>query len=161
MATDKFTKLKELTLKRPDKGILSFKADGAIAMWAPVILVAPPAGESLPRITTTTTTNDPLIIGIAAGGSGDVAGTGNAADAAGDMVDVIPLNSGAMTKCKVDGAVGGNIVIGESLISDATAGQAEPADTVVATANAFVLCKALQPSTVNGDTILVIMVGSQ
>ncbi len=160
MATDKFAKLKELTLKRPDKGILSFKANGAIKMWAPVVLVAPAAGESLPRIATTTNQNDPTIIGIAAGGSADVAGTGDAATVAGDIVDVIPIQSGAITKCVVDGAAN-NITIGMQLITDATAGQAESHIPIAATANAFILCKALQASTVNGDTILVIMVGSQ
>lgn len=160
MAVDKFPKLKELNLKYPERGILSFVADGPVSMWAPVILVAPGAGETLPRVDETTTQNDPLIIGIAAGGSGDVAGTGFAADAAGDVVDVIPICSAAITKCVVDGAANA-IAVGTQLITDATAGQAEAHTPIAATANAYILCKALQASTANGDTILVFMGGSQ
>lgn len=160
MAADKFPKLKELTLKNPDKGILSFVADGPISMWAPVILVAPAAGEVLPRVDEVASQNSPAIIGIAAGGSGDVAGTGFAADVAGDVVDVIPICSAAITKCVVDGAANA-IAVGDQLITDGTAGQAEMHTPIAATANAYILCKAMQISTVNGDTILVFMGGSQ
>ena len=159
-AEDKFPKLKELTLKTSEKGILSFVADGPIAMWAPVILVAPPAGETLPRVDTTTTTNDPAIIGIAAGGTGDVAGTGNAADAAGDVVDVIPIHSAAITKIVVDGAANA-IAVGELLVTDATAGQAEDIVSVTVNQDAYPIGKALQLSTVDGDTILIFMGGSR
>ena len=160
MAVDKFPKLKELTLKYPERGILSFVADGPIAMWAPVILVAPPAAETLPRVDTTTTTNDPFVIGIAAGGTGDIAATGNAADAAGDVVDVIPIHSAAITKAVVDGAANA-IAIGDMLVSDATAGQAEDIVSVTVNQDAYPLGKALQPSTANGDTILIFMGGSR
>lgn len=158
MATDKFPDVKELTIKNPEKGVISFVANGVIAMWAPVIVVAPPTATRLPRVSTVAVTNSPLVIGVAAGGSGDVA-AGNAADAAGDIVDVAVIGGGAIVKCKVDGAVGGNIVIGELLITDATAGQAEPADTIVVNNEKFALGKALFPSTVNGDTIPIIMMG--
>ena len=160
MAVDKFPKLKELTLKFPEKGILSFVADGPIAMWAPVILVAPAVGEQLPRVDTTITTNDPFVIGIAAGGTGDVAGTGNAADQAGDVVDVIPIHSAAITKVVVDGAANA-IAVGEMLVSDATAEQSENIVTVTANQDVCPLGKALQISTVNGDTILIFMGGSR
>ena len=83
MATDKFPKLKEGVLKFPERGILSFIANGVIPNFSVVILVAPPAGETLPRVATTTTVNDAEVLGIVVGGSGDVA-AGNAADAAGD-----------------------------------------------------------------------------
>ena len=159
MATDKFRKLKELNLKFPEKGVLSFTANGVIPMWAPVIAVLF-AGSDIPRVTTTTSQNDPTCIGIAAGGSGDVAGTGNAADAAGDVVDVIPINSAAITKVVVDGAANA-ITVGQNLITDATAGQAEAHTPIAATANAFIIGKAFQASTVNGDTILIFMGGSQ
>lgn len=160
MATDKFPKLKELTLKRPEAGVLSFIANGVIPMWSPVILVAPGAGETLPRVATTTTTNDPAVIGIVAGGSGDVAGTGNAADAAGDAVDVIPIDSAAITKVVVDGTVN-NIAVGDMLVTDATAGQAEDIASVTANNDAYPIGKALQTSTVNGDTILIFMGGAR
>ena len=158
MATDKFTKLKELTLKHPERGVLSFVANGVIPMWAPVILVAPPAGETLPRVATVAVTNSEFVIGIAVGGTGDVAGTGNAADAAGGVVDVAIIGTGSMTKVVVDGAAN-NIAIGNLLITDATAGQAEAEVSVTAGAERHTLGKALQPSTVNGDTILVLLMG--
>ena len=159
MATDKFPKLKEGTLKFPERGILSFIADGVIPNFSVVILVAPPAGETLPRVATTTTTNDEEVIGVGVGGSGDVA-AGNAADAAGDAVDVVPIGTGAITKCVVDGAVNA-IAVGELLVTDATAGQAESAATVTADTDAHVFARALQVSTVDGDTILVILGGAR
>jgi len=158
MATDKFPKLKELLLKQADKGVLSFIANGAIAMWAPVILVAPPAAETLPRVATVAVTNSEFVIGIAVGGAGDVAGTGNAADSAGQSIDVAIIGTGSMTKCVVDGAANA-IAIGNLLITDATAGQAEAEVSVTAGTERHTLGKALQPSTVNGDTILVLLMG--
>lgn len=159
MATNKFPDVKEGTIKTGGaSGIISFTAGGVIAMFAPVIVVTPPTATRLPRVTTVAVTNSPLVIGIAVGGSGDVAG-GNAADAAGDAVDVAIIGSGNIVNVKVDGAVGGNIVIGEALVTDATAGQAEPADTVTVNQDTWVLGKALFPSTVNGDTIPVILMG--
>lgn len=157
MATDKFPKLKEGTAKHPERGILSFIADGVIPNFSIVTLVAPPAGEILPRVSTTTTTNDPAVVGIVVGGSGNVA-AGNAADAAGDAVDVVPIGTGAITKCVVDGNVN-NIAIGEGIVTSATAGVAESIDTVTANTDAYAAAKALQLSTVDGDTILVIMMG--
>lgn len=163
MATDKFTKLKELTLKHPEKGILSFIADGLIKMWAPVVLVAPGSGETLPRVATTTTLNDPAIVGIATGGSADVAGTGDAATAAGDVVDVAIIGTGAITKCVVDGAVTA-IAVGDLLVTKASAGVAQEKAVLPVTYAAgdnerYTFAKALQISTVNGDTILVILMG--
>ena len=158
MATDKFRKLKELTLKHPEKGILSFIANGNIPMWAPVILVAPGAGETLPRVDTTTITNDPSIVGIAVGGTGDVAGTGNAAEGAGGVIDVAIIGTGSITKCVVDGAALA-ILVGFALVTDGTAGQAESADTVTTNTDTYTFAKSLQTSTVNGDTILVILMG--
>jgi hypothetical protein len=162
LATDKFPKLKEGTAKFPERGILSFIANGVIPNFSPVILVAPPAGETLPRVATTTTQNDPAVVGIVVGGSGDVA-AGNAADAAGDAVDVVPIGSGAITKCVVDGALTA-IAIGDLLVTDATAGQGAekavlPGTYAAADNERYTFAKALQPSTVDGDTILVILMG--
>lgn len=158
MATDKFSKLKEGIAKFPERGTLSFVANGVIPMWSPVVLVAPGSGETLPRVATTTTTNDQAVIGVAVGGNADVAGTGNAAAAAGDVVDVAIIGTGSMTKVKVDGAAD-NIAIGELLITDATAGQAESENSVTAGQERHTLGKACQTSTVNGDTILCILMG--
>lgn len=158
MATDKYPKLKEGLAKYPERGILSFVANTVIPMWSPVILVAPAAGETLPRVATTTTTNDQAVVGVVVGGQGDVTGTGNAATAAGQVVDVALIGSGAMTKVVVDGNAD-NIAIGELLITDATAGQAESENSVTAGAERHTLGKACQASTVLGDTILVILMG--
>ena len=93
MATDKFPDVKEGTIKTGGKsGIISFVASTAIAMWAPVIITAPAVATRLPRVGTVAVTNSPLVVGVAVGGTGDVAGTGNAADAAGDVVDVAVLD---------------------------------------------------------------------
>lgn len=156
MATDKFIKLKELTLKHPEKGILSFVANGVIPMWSPVTLVPPGAGESLPRVSGTNVANNQDIIGIAVGGTGDVAGTGNAADGAGGVIDVAIIGTGSITKCTVDGS-STNIGIGDLLVTSATSNTAE---TVVETGTeTYTFAKALQTSTVNGDVILVILMG--
>lgn len=159
MATDKFPKLKEGTAKFPERGLLSFIADGVIPNFSVVVLVAPPSGETLPRVATTTTPNDPTVVGIVVGGSGNVA-AGNAADAAGDAVDVVPIGTGAITKCLVDGAADA-ITVGEFLVTDATAGQGQTPTgaAIVANEATHVYAKALQPSTVDGDTILVIVMG--
>ena len=160
MATDKFPDVKEGSIKRGGaSGIISFVASSVIPMWAPVIVTAPTVATRLPRVATVAVTNSPLVIGIAVGGTGDVAGTGNAADAAGDVVDVAIIGCGNIVKVKVDGNVGGNIVVGEALVTDATAGQAEPADTVTADTDTWVLGKAMLPSTVNGDVIPVLLMG--
>jgi len=153
MAVDKFPKLKELTVKFPEKGILSFKADGPIPMWAPVIIVAPPAGEQLPRVDTTNSADNPLIIGIAAGGSGDIAGTGNAADVAGDMVDVIPIHSASITKVVVNAVIAIGILVSTTTVVGR-------ADTASATTPSPTLGKLLQPSSTVGDTVLIFMGGS-
>jgi hypothetical protein len=156
LATDKFPKLKEGTAKYPERGILSFIANGVIPNFSVVVLVAPPAGETLPRVATTTTPNDPAVVGIVVGGSGDVA-AGNAADAAGDAVDVVPIGTGAITKCVVDGAAA--IAIGNGLVTDGVAGQGQVHTAITVNNEKSIYAKALQPSTVDGDTILVIMMG--
>lgn len=155
-AVDKFPKLKELTAFNSDKGILHFKANGVVPMWSPVVLVAPGAGETLPRIATTTTANDPTVLGVAAGGSGNVAG-GNAADAALDMVDVIPIHSAAITKVVV--GLGTIDSVGLYLVTGDTPGQADLAGT--ADVDTHILGKNLQVKTTAGDTVLVFMGGAR
>ena len=164
MATDKFPDVKEGSIKRGGaSGIISFVASGAIAMWAPVIVTAPAVATRLPRVATVAVQNSPLVIGVAVGGTGDVAGTGNAADAAGDVVDVAIIGCGNIVKLVVDGNAAA-IVIGDLLVTDATTGQAEKSPVLPAiysnTNNErYVIAKALFPSTVNGDTIPVILMG--
>lgn len=158
MATDKFPNLKELTLKAANKGIISFVANGPIPMWSVVKVVAPPSIGDLPLIEVSDTANDPDVIGIAVGGSGTPVNpdgtTGTAADAAGDIVDVAVLSSAVITKVLVNGTT---IVIGSPLFSSTTSGAAGLA---TGTSPVFYIGKALQPSTVTGDTILAFLGGS-
>lgn len=164
MATDKFPDVREGPIKKAGpSGVMSFTANGAIAMWAPVIVVTPPTATRLPRVATTTNANDEKVIGIAVGGSGDVAGTGNAADAAGDAVDVAVIGGGDIVKVVVTGAAG-NIVIGDLLVTSATAGRADlsaalPAIYSNTDNERYTLGKSLFPSTVDGDTIPIILMG--
>ena len=163
MATDKFPDVKEGSIKKAGpSGIMSFVANGVIAIWAPVIVVAPPTATRLPRVATTTNANDEKVIGVVVGGSGDVAG-GNAADAAGDAVDVAVIGGGDIVKVVVTGAAT-NIVIGDLLVTSATAGRADlsaalPAIYSNSNLERYTLGKALFPSTVDGDTIPIILMG--
>lgn len=159
MATDKFPELKELTLKANNKGIISFIANGLIPMWASVRVVAPPSVGDLPLIEITSGANDISSIGIAVGGSGTPVNpdgtTGNAADTAGDIVDVAVLNSAVITKARVNAGTNA-LAIGENLISGSVNGFLIHSLDVTPE---YVVAKALQPSTLNGDTILVFMGG--
>lgn len=163
MATDKFPDVLEGPIKKAGpSGIMSFVANGVIAMWAPVIVVAPPTATRLPRVATTTIANDEKVVGIVVGGSGDVAG-GNGADAAGDAVDVAVIGGGDIAKVVVTGAAT-NIVIGDILVTSATAGRADkkaalPAIYSNTNNERYSIGKALFPSTVDGDTIPIILMG--
>lgn len=158
MATDKFPQLKELTLKSNNKGIISFVSDGVIPMWSVIKAVDPASVGDLPLIVVTTALNDPDIIGIAVGGSGTPVNpdgtTGNAADVAGDVVDVAVLSSAVITKIVTDGTA---IAIGNNLVASATSGAAAIAGAITPI---HVIGKAMQPSTTAGDTILVFTGGS-
>jgi len=160
MATDKFPELKELTLKAPNLGIISFVAVGAIPMWAPVKLVGAGTGI-IPDVSVTTTDNDPLVIGIAVGGAGTPVNpdgtTGTAADGTGDIVDVAVLNSGVITKVKTVGTL---IVLGSVLKSSTTSGAAALIPLTATINPVNVIGKALQAAGVTGDTILIFMGGS-
>lgn len=159
MATDKFSDLKELTVKAPNKGIISFTSSGAIPMWSPVKLTGGGTGI-LPTVAETTIVNDPQVIGIAVGGSGTPVNTdgttGNAADGAGDIVDVAVLNSGVITKVKVDGTT---IILGSVLNTSATDGTAG-LFAAAGAGIAHILGKALQTSSTASDVILIFMGGS-
>lgn len=158
MAADKFPQLKELTLKAPNKGIISFVSDGVIPMWSVVKIVAPVNLGDLPKIVIASTLNDPLVIGIAVGGSGTPVlpngDTGNAADAAEDIVDVAVLNSSVITKVVVDGSA---IPFGSLVVASDTDGTAAIAGTVTPV---NWIGKVLQAKTTTGDTLLIFMGGS-
>lgn len=158
MATDKFKELKELTIKNPVGGIISFVASGIIPMWAPVIGVTPLTND-LPRVSVTTTANNALVIGVAVGGSGSPVKadgtTGNAADKAGDIVDVALIQSGVITKVKVLGTTN---TFGAALETSTTSGAATKS-TGTATPH-YVLGKVWLPSTVTLDTTLIMMAGT-
>lgn len=160
MAIDKFPELKELTVKAPNKGIISFIASGPIEMWAPVALTGGGTGL-LPTVAVTAIPNDRKVIGIAVGGSGTPVNpdgsTGTAADIAGDIVDVAVLSSGVITKARTFGT---SVLIGSPLnsASGATHSLTLMPDSLAGPAT-FV-AKALQTTTTTGDVILVSMGGS-
>lgn len=165
MAIDKFPELKELTVKAPNKGIISFIAAGTIPMWSPVVLGAGGTGI-IPVVSESVNVNDPKIIGIAVGGSGTPVnpnGTTGTAALDGDIVDVAVLNSGVITKCKVDGST---IGIGSLLVTSANNGLVTLfvpptySSTVDSAIKGYILGKALQARTTTGDTILIFMGGS-
>ena len=85
------------------------KANGAIPQWSPVILIAPAAGETYPRVGTTTTVGNPLVYGIK--------DAPNKTLVAGDYCVVV---THGITKCTMDGAVS----LGDPLEASATAGKA-------------------------------------
>lgn len=137
---------------------ISLRANGVIPMWSPVILVAPDTGTRLPEVGTTTTANDNRVIGIAVGGNSDFLNTGDACGAAGDICQVQIYG---LTKCVVDGGAA-NIAIGDMLITQSTAGQARQITANAATYDAtfrYTFAKAMFPSTVTGDTIVVFLTG--
>lgn len=158
MATDKFPELRELTLKSNNKGIISFIANGVIPMWSVVVIVPPPSVGDLPLIEVSTFANEVSIIGIAVGGSGTPVNsdgsTGNAADNAGDIVDVAVLHSAVITKAITDGT---SISIGDNLVSDPNGFVSESS---IFSPPIHVIGKAMQPSTMADDTILIFMGGS-
>jgi hypothetical protein len=116
-------------------------ANGAIAQWSPVVLVAPGTGETLPRVGTTTTAEDRAKYGIKVGPNKTVA--------AGDPVQVVKKGRAKLT-------MNGAITRGDSLGTSTSAGKAKklahtawPGTYAAATAetiqdeNAAVLAKAL------------------
>jgi len=138
-------------------------AGGAIDLWAPVILAAAGTGEDLPRVTTTTTANDPKVFGVAVSKKD----SGKAADAAGEIIKVCIWGR---TKVKVDGTV--NIAIGDCLVTTTTAGKAgkgdyTSADNTVGNINAAILALAavfavaLKASTADGDIIPCFVKGAR
>lgn len=116
-------------------------ANGAIAQWSPVVIVAPAAGETLPRVGTTTVAEDRNRYGVKVGPNKTVA--------AGDPVQICKKGR---AKMKMNGAITRN----DSLATSITAGQAKklahtawPGVYAAATSetiqdeNAAVLAKAL------------------
>lgn len=129
-------------------------ANGAINLWYPVILASAGTGEDLPRVTQTTSGNDPLVYGVAVGPK---RASGLAADAAGDKVLVCVFGR---AKCIVAGKTV-NIAIGDALVTEATNGRAVKLD-ITGTVNATLLqkilaafAKALKASSADGDIIPV------
>ena len=138
---------------------ISLISNGVIAMWSPVIMVSPADATRLPRVTTTTVSNDPLVLGVAVGGSGKIE-NGQASTVAGDIVQVQIYG---VTKLTVDGNVA-NIAIGDYLITHSTAGQARkvtayPTTYAAGSIARYVFAKAMFASTVAGDTIVAFLTG--
>ena len=158
MATDKYDKVDEGDVKA---GIfIALTADELIDMWSPLIMVAE-AGitNGLPRVEPINSINSAGVIGIAVGGTGPIE-DGTAANAAGKVVQVQIFG---LAKCTVQGAVS-NIVIGDNLVTSATDGAAQkvvdyPAIYAAADVARNVFAKAMQPSTVDQDVIVVVLTG--
>jgi hypothetical protein len=125
--------------------ILDFISNGAIPLWAPVILASPGTGEDLARVATTTSAGSTAVIGVAVG---PVKASGNCADGAGEKVLVCVWG-----RCKVK--VAGAVSVGALLGTSTTAGKA----TTTSTAGA-ILGKALAAASTDGDIIPVfVMLG--
>src|SRR5579884_3553198 len=118
--TESFTNVKEGAIT---KGAIveSFIAAGLIPMWSPVVTAAAGTNENLPRVQTTTTAGDTTHIGVAVGPKRS---TGNAADSAGQSVDVVVFG---ICKCTVDGS-SDNIAIADMLQTKSAAGVAIKCD---------------------------------
>ncbi len=116
--------------------------------WAPVVLAAAGTNETLPRVTTTTTSNNKSVIGVSVGPNRS---SGYCADNAGDSVQVVTFGA---TKCKVLGS-SSTIAIGTVLETSATAGNAQAATS--GDKNGFAV--ALYAGTNDGDIIPVYVKG--
>lgn len=157
MGTDKYTILEKGTIGT-EGVVIDAIANGAIGMWAPVKVVDDSSiTNGLPRVATTTTTNDPLAMGVVcdgwtAGGTG-----GNAVDAAGKAVRVVLFG-----RCKVQ-VLGNsvNIATGDPLTSSTTAGCAIKAANLPSsydsTARRNIIGYAMQPSTADNDYIVMLV----
>lgn len=119
--------------------VVDFISNGAIPLWAPVVLASPGTGEDLARVATTTSANSTAVIGVAVG---PIKPSGNCADAAGEKVRVCVWGR---AKVKVSGAVN----VGALLATSSTAGKAGSATPVTG----GVLGKALAASGADGDII--------
>lgn len=161
MATESIPNVQEGALSE-GAIIESFIADGAVLLWAPVVLKAAGTGENFPRVDDVAGLGDEDVIGVAVGPK---LASGKAADAAGDRVQVCVFG---MCKCKVDGNAA-NIALGDFLQTGATSGDAEklvPFDSPATFTEAGLqaeldlkmgktLGKALKASTADGDIIPV------
>ncbi len=127
--------------------VINAIADESITIGSPVILVAPAAGELLPRV-------EPIdsqgarIYGICVGG--DANGTyGGSSEIAGLAGDAVKVCVNGRCKARVDGVISA-IVIGDPLTASGTDGVAE-----LAVAADFTFGTAQQPSTASTDFIAV------
>jgi len=156
--TDKYDKIDEGGVAA--EIFISLVADEKVDLWSPVIMVINTSiTNGLPRAEPISTINNPGVIGVAVGGTGPIE-DGTAAAATGDVVQVQIYG---LCKCTVQGAVD-NIVIGDNIITSATDGAGQkvtdyPAIYAAANVARHVFAKAMQPSTVNQDVIVIFLTG--
>lgn len=112
--------------------VVDFISNGAIPLWAPVILASAGSGEDLARVATTNSANSTAVIGVAV----------SSADAAGEKVQVCVWGR---AKVKVNAAVN----VGALLATSSSVGKAGSATPVTG----GVLGKALAASGADGDII--------
>lgn len=127
--------------------VINAIADEQITIGSPVIIVAPAAGELLPRV-------EPIdsqgvyIYGVCVGG--DANGIyGGASEVAGIAGDAVKICVNGRCKARVDGVIGA-IIVGSPLTASGTDGVAE-----LAIAADVTFARALQPSTASTDFIAV------
>lgn len=146
--TEYFSNVQEGALTT-DATVETFIADGAVELWAPVILATAGTGETNPRVDDVASAGSALVIGVAVGPKRS---SGKAADAAGDRVAVCTKG---MCKCKVNGN-SVNIALGDILQTSGTAGIAIKLGTW---AEKKVFARALKATTADGDIIPVFVNG--
>ena len=158
--TDKYSVLEMGTIDVPVGGAYTIDAisNAAINMWAPVVGVAEASiTNGLPRVTSTTTLNDPLLIGLVVEGVTQGGTGGQAASAAGLAVKVCIYGRCKMTVL----ATATNIAIMDALTSSTTSGSGQKSpnnpSTYDSTARRNIIAYALQPSIVDGDVIAVLV----
>ncbi|MCK5600934.1 hypothetical protein KAR91_03635 [Candidatus Pacearchaeota archaeon] len=127
--------------------VINAIADEQITIGSPVILVAPAAGELLPRVEPTAV-QGARIYGVVVGG--DSNGTyGGASEIAAEAGEAVKVCVNGRCKARVDGVIRA-IAIGDPLTASGTDGVAEGA-----IAADFTFGTAQQPSTASTDFIAV------
>jgi len=125
--------------------VINAIADEQITIGSPVILVAPGAGELLPRVEPIAVQGS-RIYGVCVGG--DLNGTyGGASEIAAEAGDAVKICVNGRCKVRVDGVISA-IAIGDPLTASGTDGVAEEA-----VAADFTFATAQQPSTASTDFI--------
>jgi len=119
--------------------IREYRANGDIPQWSPVVVVAPGAGETLPRVGTTTTSSDNSVVGVKV--------FPNRATVAGDIVYVVV---GGRCKCMINA---GTVTRKRALMTSTVAGRATPVITAEDLSGTFAEAQTIGAAA--GDIIVV------